>query len=336
MSQTQKSNGISQPLKAVLGIDLGGSNIFSVAWDLNGQRLAHCKLDTNARSGYDAVLNRIKKSALNISEQLEKTNHSIHAAGLCAPGVVRSVDGIITSAPNLGWDHVNPVNDLKNAPVFKELQSFVLMNDVNAGLLGEISFMKNPPQHAIGVFCGTGIGGAVYLNGKLHTGAFGGAGEIGHIVIRAGGKKQKKGINGSLESWIGKWALNQKIQNELAKKSSNTILKKLITYNLNKTPIKSSTLKKAFQKDDPFTIKLMNYYAKFLGISLSQAANMLEPQMVILGGGIIEALGQDILPVIEKNLKSHCMVQIPKLQISQSGDDAGPRGVALRAAEGLK
>ncbi len=210
------------------------------------------------------------------------------------------------------------------------------MNDVNAGFYGELHFFDPKPNSAVAYFCGTGIGGGVYINGKLILGSKGSAGEVGHMVIRKKGKKCQCGKRGCLEAYIGKWALNAKIQRYFIK-NKPTLLRNLIDYDLSKTPIKSATLKKAYKKRDRFTRKLLEkYYSYHLGVAISQAANLLNPEIVILGGGIMESLGEYILPNIYKYMEKHTIVEPPTLKLSRLGDYAGVLGVALYAKEKIK
>ncbi|MCB1323544.1 MAG: ROK family protein, partial [Leptospiraceae bacterium] len=257
--------------------------------------------------------------------------YKVSATGLCVPGVVSGQT--VRIAPNLGWSNVNPIEQLDLSAAGGNERA-VLVNDVNAGLIGELTVYQGIPPITLAYFCGTGVGGAVALNGELITGAQGGAGEVGHMVVRQGKRKPASGgIRGSLEAYIGKWSLNNKIQNALAD-GVKTELKSIIDYDLERTPIKSSSIKKAYNRGDDFTRQLMNeYYARYLGAAISQSANLLEPHLVILGGGIMEALGGKLLPHIKSHMEKHCMVEPPELRLAELADLAGPTGAAHLAAK---
>ncbi|MEQ9362909.1 MAG: ROK family protein, partial [Leptospirales bacterium] len=172
------------------------------------------------------------------------------------------------------------------------------------------------------------------------TGARGGAGEVGHMVVRLGGRKMEHGVRGSLEAYIGKWALNRRVL-ERIESGKKTMLRDIIKYNLNKVPIKSSSLKKAYDAGDRFCVDLMQeHYSKYLGVGIAQSANLLDPEVVILGGGIMEAMGAKLLPVISKYLKRHTIGFPPELKLAELGDLAGPTGAAhlarLAAKDGSK
>ena len=312
-----------------IGVDLGGSNISGMAFAWQGERY-HCvateKIDTEAKEGYDHVIVRIRSVIAELVGSTNKQNLRPVAVGLCAPGVV-TADGRVRVAPNLGWKNVTPLRDLDLTALGISEGEIFLLNDVNAGLMGELTALKPVPPITVAYFCGTGIGGAVAINGQLLTGAHGGAGEVGHMVVRAGGRKSD-GVHGSLEAYIGKWAINRRIEREL-ERNRKTIFRKLIKYNLKKTPIKSSTLKKAYLSKDSFARDLLEaYYARYLGIAISQVANLLEPHLVVLGGGIMEALGTELIPHIEDHLAKHALTTPPELRLATLGDSAGPLGAA--------
>ncbi len=314
---------------AYLGMDLGGSNLYSVAFDHELNPIFHSKIDTEARDGYLHVIDRVAVQIQELKKRLEEDGFELAGIGLGVPGLVQSEQGSVLVAPNLGWSQCKPVRDMDLPQELKDRT--VLLNDVNAGLLGELHGMNEDPQCAVAYFCGTGIGGAIALNGKLVEGKDGAAGEVGHMVVRSGGRKCGCGRSGCLEAYIGKWALNAQILKALDNKKK-TRLKSIIDYNLKKQPVKSSSLKKAYEKGDSFTTELLEeHYAHYLAIGLSQTANCLAPDCIVLGGGIMEAMGEYLLPVIRNNLESLCMGPPPQLQLAELGDLAGPLGAAIEA-----
>ncbi|MBX7056640.1 MAG: ROK family protein [Leptospirales bacterium] len=312
---------------AYLGIDLGGSNIYGVAFSPDFQPLADAKCDTEARQGYEHVLERIRSQIELLLTASREQGYVPAAIGLCVPGVIEMEQDTVRTAPNLSWSEVRPLEQLA-LPLPGRL-----INDVNAGLLGELDAMQTKPSIAAAYFCGTGIGGAIWIHGRLLTGAHGGAGEAGHCVVRVGGRRPEGGIRGSLEAYIGKWALNRRIQARL-ESGKKTMLRELIDYNLNKTPVKSSSLKKAYEAGDRYTRELMeDYYARYLGVGISQCVNLIEPEMVVLGGGIMESLGRRLLPSIERHMRRHSLTSAPELRLAALGDLAGPRGAAVYARQ---
>lgn len=320
--------------KSILGLDLGGSNLFTVAFDQNDHSvILENKVDTDAKKGVEYVIQLISNQIENIIYQLNEKEYEVSSIGLAIPGIVNYKTGLVLKAPNLQWENINLFANLKIPEEYKK--KLILINDVNAGLYGELSKFKPKPEIAIAYFCGTGIGGAISFNGKILSGINGYAGEVGHMTIKINGRKCLCGRKGCLEAYIGKWALNKKI-NKAIKNRTKTALKKLIDYDLKKTPIKSSTLLKAYIKGDPFTRKLLEkYYSYYLAVGISQTVNLLDPKIVILGGGIMEALGKYLLPYISQYLEKFS-ISSPKLILSKLGDYAGTLGAALYAYDKLK
>lgn len=322
---------------AWLGMDLGGSNLFSVAYASGGASpILESKVDTESRKGYDHVRGRIASQILEMRDALAKRDYDLRAIGLGVPGAVDASRGFIHIAPNLEWKEVHLVDDLPLPAEDADLKDRIrLINDVNAGLNGELSLLHPIPAVAVAYFCGTGIGGAIALGGQIFTGADGSAGEVGHMVIEKGGRRCQCGSRGCLEAYIGKWALNARIQRALIKNKS-TQLKQLIDYDLTTTPVKSASLKKAYLKKDAFTRKLLErYYASHLAAGISQTANLLSPELIILGGGIIESLGEFLLPHIYSRLEKNCIGAIPTIRLAALGDYSGPRGAALFAGNAV-
>ncbi|MFN3605245.1 MAG: ROK family protein [Leptonema sp. (in: bacteria)] len=319
--------------KSILGLDLGGSNLFVVAFEENNNHIIlEEKLDTNAKKGMEYVIQLISNQIIKFTEKLQK-EYEISAIGLAIPGIVDHTTGYVLQAPNLYWNHLSLLEKLAIPEEYKK--KLVLINDVNAGLYGELSDFKKKPNIAVAYFCGTGIGGAIAFNGKIFSGNYGYAGEVGHMIIKINGRRCMCGRKGCLEAYIGKWTLNKKIQKAI-KNSTKTILKKMIDYDLRKTPIKSTSLQKAYLKGDPFTRKLLEkYYSYYLAVGISQTVNLLDPELIILGGGIMESLGKYLIPYIHLYLKKETF-RTPKLVLSKKGDYAGVLGAALYAKDILK
>lgn len=318
MSRTKKND-------ATLGIDLGGSNIFSVVYNSRNEIIAQDKIDTDAKKGYVDVIDRLREHIHNLEEEIIAKGYSLTGVGLGVPGVITGSGDTIRVAPNLGWENVRPLYDL-GLNQRRELQA-VLVNDVNAGLMGELTLLPSPPTVTVAYFCGTGVGGALAIDGKLIQGFDGGAGEVGHMVVETDGLVCGCGRTGCLEAYIGKWALNRIISKAIDKKK--TSLKKIISYDLEKKPVKSSSLKKAYEEGDEFTVELMNEtYSRYLAIGISQLVNFINPELVILGGGIIESMGHGLLPHIFRHLQEHIINTPPQLRLAELGDFAGPAGAA--------
>ncbi len=315
----------AQEKSSFIGMDVGGSNIFSVLFDSDYKPIMQDKIDTDAREGYSDVMKRMRERLDILEQESNRLGYELLGIGIGVPGVVSGDATCVRTAPNLGWNEVYPLKDL-GLDDRAGLNS-LLVNDVNAGHMGELTLRESSNGIVVSFFCGTGVGGALSIDGNLVTGFDGGAGEVGHMIVSQDGRKCGCGRYGCLEAYIGKWALNDLIQKAIDKKK--TVLRELIPYDLSKKPIKSSSLKKAYEKNDPYVRDLMeNYYSRHLAVGISQVVNFINPQLVILGGGMMESLGKYLLSHIYHYMDELCINTPPQLQLAELGDFAGPTGAA--------
>jgi glucokinase len=205
----------------------------------------------------------------------------------------------------------------------------VLINDVNAGLLGEAWLgAARGLSHVVGIFPGTGVGGAVISDGKLLLGAQGAAAELGHMIVSLDGPRCHCGNRGCLESLTSRWAIERDIQ--LAVKSGReTVITKLNDGKLDM--IKSRILKEALSKDDAVVKAIMTKVAMVLGRAVVSLNHAFNPQAIIFGGGVIKACGDFILPIVIKEVNADPFFKkFNKCRILSSslGDDAAILGAA--------
>ena len=211
-------------------------------------------------------------------------------------------------------------------------------NDVNVGTLGEHTFGAGQNvQNLVGIFVGTGIGGGIILNGELFHGASKTAGEIGHIIVKADGPKCGCGTRGCLEALASRTAMAKQFQKAILKKKKKSILTELTDGDLGL--IRSGTLAKAVRSKDKLTLKVFKDVTKYLGVGIGSIVNFLNPEMIVLGGGVVEALDDKFIDDIRKAAKKYALpdtlkgVQIVKAEL---GDNAGVLGAAALARQRLR
>ncbi len=317
----------------VVGVDMGGTKILAAVVGLNGQIVARLKVMTKAEKGADDVINRISDC---ISESIEKANlraSQIRAIGIGAPGVVDPVAGEVLYAPNLHWSNVplkGALENLLNIPVFVD-------NDVNLGTLGEQALgAGRGVDNLVGIFVGTGIGGGIVLNGKLFYGANRTAGEIGHVILKPGGPKCSCGNRGCLEALASRTAISRYVQKAITQQGKKSILPELNGGNLDM--VRSRALAKAVEKGDKLTLKAIRRARHYLGIGVATVVGLVNPQVVVLGGGLIEALGDDFVNGVHhaasKLALPNAMNGVDVVSATL-GDDAGAIGAAALACQNL-
>ena len=201
-------------------------------------------------------------------------------------------------------------------------------NDVNVGTLGEHVFGAGQGvQNVVGIFVGTGIGGGIILQGELFHGASKTAGEIGHIIVKAGGPRCGCGTRGCLEALASRTAMTKQFQKAILKKGKKSVLSKLTDGDLR--AIRSGVLAKAIRSKDKLTLKVFKKVTKYLGIGIGSIVNFLNPEMVILGGGVVEALDDTFLDNIRAAAEKYALpntldgVQIVRAEL---GDNSGILG----------
>ena len=216
------------------------------------------------------------------------------------------------------------------APVFVE-------NDANIAVLGvHVAELKGKPRHMVGIFVGTGIGGGLILNGELYSGSNHTAGEIGHMVLDVDGPKCGCGNKGCFEAVASRTAIFQRIKAGV-KDGEKTLLTEMLGDNLE--DLRSGDLRKAIRRGDKFVAKIVEQAAEYVGIGAANLVNVLGPDVVVLGGGVIEALADEMMGVITRTIKDHAMPGTLKgvdVIASKLGDRAGITGAAVLARRQTK
>jgi len=317
----------------LVGVDLGGTKIYAGVFDTRLTLIGTAKVSTKADRGANSVIERIARCVLDAVDECDLTPKNIKAVGLGAPGTVDAETGRVVFAPNLKWE---------NVPLQKELQKILDLpvfvgNDCNLCMLGVYTHeLKSKPRHVAGIFVGTGIGGGLILNGEPHTGANHAAGEIGHTVLQAGGPKCSCGNDGCLEALASRTAIFRRIQAAI-KDGQKTVLTDMLDDNLK--DLRSGDLRKAIRRGDKFVEKIVLDAAQYLGIAVGNLINLFSPEVVVLGGGVIEALEDDMMPVITRVGLAHILRGTEKgIEIisSRLGDHAGIVGAAVLARRAIK
>lgn len=314
-----------------VGMDLGGTKILAAVVDSKGQIVAEAKLKTHAREGPDAVIDRMAEAAQQAVRQTEATWQHVQGLGIGAPGPVDSSTGIVHRAPNLsGWEEVRlgpRLSEMLGVPVFVE-------NDVNLGTLGEHALgAGRGTRDMVGIFVGTGVGGGLILNGKLRSGYRHAAAEVGHMIVLADGPVCGCGKRGCLESVASRTAIERDIHAGLAHGRESRLSKSA----RRKGRLTSGALATAFRKGDPLVVQVLNRAQWYLGLLTASVVNFIDPEMIVFGGGVVEALGDEFLAPIRLTARQYFIQQSHAESVrivpAQLGDYAGVLGAAVLARE---
>jgi glucokinase len=313
----------------VVGVDLGGTKILSGVFGANLQLISTAKLSTKPQRGVQDVISRIARCVQDAIDEADLQMKHITAVGIGAPGAVNFDEGTVIFAPNMeGWKGVPLKKHLEKElgiPVFVE-------NDCNIAALGVYGAeLKPKPRSLLGIFVGTGIGGGLIINGELYGGYSHTAGEIGHMVLEINGPKCGCGNKGCFEALASRTAIFQRIKSGI-KDGQKTLLTEMLGDDLD--DLRSGDLRKAIRRGDKFVDKVVEEAAEYIGIATANLANILNPEVVVLGGGVIEALEDEMMSVITETAKDYAMPGVMKgveIIASKLGDHAGITGGAVLA-----
>jgi glucokinase len=321
MAENNEKNGY------LIGVDVGGTKILGGIFDSSLRLLGSTKTSTKTQRGPQAVIERIAQCVRNTIDEADVSIKDVRGVGVGAPGAVDISTGNIIFAPNLDWRDVplqKPLEKMLGLPVFVE-------NDGNVATLGvHVVEMKAKPRHLLGIFVGTGIGGGIILNGELFRGIGHTAGEVGHMVLELDGPECGCGNKGCFESLASRTAMFQQIKAAI-REGQKTVLTEMLE-DLDK--LRSGDLRKALRRGDKLVERVVEQAARYIGVAIANLVNVLNPEVVVLGGGVMEALADDMLGIIMATAKDYAMPgSMIGLQIvtSSLGDNAGIQGAAVLA-----
>jgi glucokinase len=325
---------ISNKAEYVVGLDLGGTKILAGVFNSSLECIATAKLSTKSQRGVDKVIERIARCFQDAVDEADLNLKQIAGVGIGAPGAVDFDAGTVIFAPNLeGWKDVPLKKDLEKlcgVPVFVE-------NDCNIAALGVyVAELKSKPRSMVGMFVGTGIGGGIIIDGKLYSGFGHTAGELGHMVLEINGPKCGCGNKGCFEALASRTAIFQQIKAGV-KDGEKTMLTEMLGERLE--DLRSGDLRKAVRRGDKFVDKVIDGAAEYIGIATANIINLLNPEVVVLGGGVIEALADEMMSVIVETAKEYAMPGTMKgveIIASKLGDNAGITGGAVLARRQTK
>ncbi|MDF1563770.1 MAG: ROK family protein [Deltaproteobacteria bacterium] len=311
------------------GIDIGGTKLYALVTDAEGKILGRAKKKTRPKKGYAAVLERVEACFAEALEAAGVAREAITAVGVGAPSAITPA-GVAVDAPNLGW---------KDAPLARDLEALLgrpvrLDNDCNCGALGELSFGAGRGHASlVGLFVGTGLGGGIVHEGKVLRGHTGLAAELGHLVIRHGGRTCGCGREGCLEAYASKTAMGRRLRRAVEKEGRPTLLTELGVEDLGS--LRSGLLARAYREGDALTREVVDEAADYLGAGVASVITALGPEIVVLGGGVMEALGEELLPLVRASARRSTFPDAAfaatPIELGTLGDDAVALGAVALA-----
>ncbi len=313
--------------KYSIGVDLGGTNIVSTIVNYQGEIVNSLKVPTLAERGKEATIKRIIEAIHKNIVQSSVAPDNIIGIGIGAPGPLDIKRGIINFAPNLpGW---------RDVPLRKILEDefnikVVLENDANAAAWGERCFGAGQGVNNLVCFTlGTGIGGGIIIDGKIYHGNNYGAAELGHMTVNKDGPRCNCGNYGCLEAYSSATGIKNRIKNRI----KEGIKSKFLNFDNDDELFESLRLKLIFKtarKGDKLTKSVVEEAISYLGIAIANIANILNPEMVVLVGGITNE-GDKLLIPLKREVRKRAFYsnyKSLKIVIGKLDGNAGVLGAA--------
>jgi len=328
--RTMAVENITVSWEAVVGVDIGGTKMMAVVYDRNFNKLGVSRKRSRDKKGGDSE----GRVFTVINEALQEAgNPVISGIGVGSPGPLDPHTGVIIDTPNLGW---------KNYPLADVLaRSYkvpvTVDNDVNVGTYGEwCSTDLVHCRHVVGIFPGTGIGGGIILNGKILHGFSGAAGEVGHMTVVPDGPYCGCGKRGCLEAVASRIAIAKEVAALAAREDAPFILERCGT---DLSEIRSGILARAIELGEKKVEGVVRQAAYYIGMAAGNLINILSPEAVVLGGGLVEAMETLFLEEVNRGVKDHAMPYLRRnvqIRPARLGDDAVVLGAAWLIVEYLQ
>jgi glucokinase len=314
------------PEQLVVGVDLGGTNMQIGVVDPAAKVVASAKRKTKASEGQDAVVARLVEGIEEACESAKVKTSDLAAVGIGAPGVVDPKSGMVFEAVNLRWRDV-PLGKI----LADRLKASVhIDNDVNVAVYGEYRLGAGErAPNLLGVWLGTGVGGGLIIDGKLHHGDFFSGGEIGHMTLFPGNPPGYR----SFEQNCSRSAVVDSLV-RLINTNHRSILPEIVEGDLSE--IKSKAVARAYEAGDALTLEVVDTVAELIGVHIAGVVTLLSLGRVVLGGGLTEAIGEPLIERVRRTVRANVFperARAVKVVGTKLLDDAGVLGSALLARE---
>nr|WP_302596927.1 ROK family protein [uncultured Cellulosilyticum sp.] len=309
-----------------LGVDLGGMSIKAGLVNEKYEIIATKSVPTLRERPAAAVLKDMAILCKDVLNEANLTEKDIHSIGIGSPGIASPEEGVILSSSNLNFNHVDVRTEMQkylNCDVYVE-------NDANCAALGEaVAGAAKGEKNVVVVTLGTGVGGGIITEGKIYRGGFCGAGEVGHQVIVKDGIQCGCGRKGCFEQYASATALIREAQ-EAAKEHINS---KMVSFAKGGqiTNITAKNVFDAAQAGDPIAAEVLGQYFKYVAMGITNIINILEPNMIVLGGGMSAQKDYLVRPIkefVQEEMYGGLSLKT-KIRAAELGNAAGIIGAAL-------
>ena len=310
-----------------LGIDLGGTHIGCGVVDENGLILAQAETPTLPERPFEDVVRDMAACCMQTLTAAECTVEDIQTIGIGIPGIADNETGNVIFCTNLGWTDVPLRDELQkylNLPLYIENDATV------AGFAESVAGVSKGCQSSVFMTLGTGVGSGIIIDGKPWTGAHGVASELGHITIEIDGIPCTCGKDGCLERYCSATALIRMAKEACILHPKCDIVQRV---NGDLSKITAKTVVDSARNGDDISMRLFHRYSRYLALAINNITSFLDPEMVVLGGGVSHA-GEFLLNAVREKLPHFLMYKAlpyPDIELARLGNQAGIIGAAMLA-----
>ncbi len=265
----------------VVAIDIGGTKLLTILADGREEFVAECRISTEAHHGPRAVVDRLIDTVRGLLRDCNVSISDVVGVGIASAGPCNPARGMVLNSPNLaGWHNIPLVQWMEEGLGVRAC----LGNDASLAALAENVYGAGQGvDNMVYVTVSTGIGGGIIANGEMYTGGVGTAGEIGHTILQVDGPVCSCGWRGCLETFSAGWALAKKARASIAQGQDSIVLQ-LVDGEPEK--ISAETLFQAADQGDVLSRAILDDGARYLGVGLASLAIMLDPEVIVVGGGL--------------------------------------------------
>jgi glucokinase len=309
------------------GIDLGGTKIQTAIVDERGEVLGQARRPTPTSGGPQDVAKEMAEALREAAQEAKVETTALSGVGVGSPGDADEKTGVVSSAKNLpGWEGSFPLAESLQGALGAPVR---VGNDVQVATEAEFHLGAGREfRTLIGVFWGTGVGGGLVLDGKPWLGR-GAAGEIGHMVVKRGGAKCPCGRRGCLEAYAGRSAMEAEARRQHEEGQKTDLFKLMDKHG--KPRLTSGIWERALDHGDHLAEKLVERAVEALGTGVASAVNLLDPEAVILGGGLGVRFGERLMDPLMEEMGKHLFLneRPPAVRVASLGDLGGAIGASL-------
>jgi glucokinase len=309
------------------GIDLGGTKIQTVIVDAGNEVLGESRRPTPTSGGPEDVTREMSEAMAEAAAQAKLKTGDLAGIGVGSPGDADEQTGVVSDARNLpNWIDPFPLAEKLSEALGAQIK---IGNDVSVAVQGEFELGAGKEfDSVLGVWWGTGVGGGLILNGKQWLGR-GAAGEIGHVVVKRGGARCTCGRKGCMEAYAGRLAMEIEARKQVKKGAKTNLFK--IMEERGRDRLTSGVWERALKHGDDLATRLVDRAVRALGVGVASSVNLIDPEAVIIGGGLGVRFGERYVRRIAARMHPHLFVddRPPAMRVAQLGDLGGAIGAAL-------